>query len=74
MLCWIQNERQWKQYVSHCADEIRRLTGKESWRVCLVTQNPADLPSRGLSAEDLVNSSLWWEGPQFLRQPEGEAS
>ena len=74
MLCWIQNERQWKQYVSHCVDEIRRLKGKESWRVCLGTQNPANLPSRGLSAEDLVNSSLWWEGPQFLRQPEGEAS
>ena len=39
--------------------EIHKLTDK----------NPADLPSRGISASELVNSSLWWQGPSFLHWP-----
>lgn len=29
--------------------------------------NPADLPSRGLTARDLKESKLWWYGAQFLQ-------
>ena len=29
--------------------------------------NPADLPSRGLTARDLKESELWWYGAQFLQ-------
>lgn len=29
-------------------------------------ENPADEASRGLSAEELVNSPRWWSGPDFL--------
>ena len=52
--------------------EIRRLTPEERWRHCPGCENPADLPSRGLSAEDLINNKLWWEGPEFLKKPESE--
>ena len=28
--------------------------------------NPADLPSRDLSAGELVRNNLWWNGPSFV--------
>ena len=52
-LCWIKNERVWKQYVGQRVDEIRRLTHKDSWRHCPGEINPADLPTRGLTAKEL---------------------
>lgn len=71
-LCWIRNEKPWKQYVQHRVDEIRRLTSKNDWRHCPGKQNPADLPSRGTSAKDLTKNAIWWNGPEFLYQPETE--
>ena len=71
-LCWIRNEKPWKQYVQHRVDEIRRLTSKNDLRHCPGKQNPADLPSRGTSAKDLTNNAIWWNGPEFLYQPETE--
>ena len=68
-LCWIKNERVWKQYVGQRVDEIRRLTPKDSWRHCPGEVNPADLPSRGLSAKELSASNTWWNGPSFLYSP-----
>lgn len=39
-LCWIKNERVWKQYIGQRVDEIRRLTHKDSWRHCPGEINP----------------------------------
>ena len=72
VLCWIANDKLWKQYVMHRVEEIRRLTSKDSWRFCPGTENPADLPSRGVKANDLVSNKLWWEGPEFLQKSEDE--
>ena len=71
-LCWIKNQRIWKQYVQHRVDEICSLTPKEAWRHCPGHLNPADLPSRGLTAKVLVTCETWWNGPQFLYLPETE--
>ena len=71
-LCWIRNERPWKQYVQHRVDEIRKLTSKNDWRHCPGKQNPADLPSRGVSAKELSTDSIWWNGPNFLYKPESQ--
>ena len=65
-LCWIKNDRVWKQYVGQRVDEIRRLTHRDSWRHCPGEINPADLPSRGLTAKELFTSNTWWNGPNFL--------
>ena len=37
------------------------------WRFVPTDLNPADLPSRGMKAENLISSTLWWQGPSFLR-------
>jgi len=71
-LCWIKNQRIWKQYVQYRVDEIRGLTSKDSWRHCPGHSNPADLPSRGLTAKTLATCETWWKGPEFLYLPESE--
>lgn len=70
VLCWVRNQKHWKQYVQHRVDEIHKLTSAASWRHCAGQLNPADLPSRGIPSYQLIYSSLWWNGPQFLQQPE----
>ena len=50
--------------------EIRKIVPEASWKHCSGDKNPADLPSRGITAKELVENSLWWGGPQFLRNPE----
>ena len=72
VLCWIRNERQWKQYLRHRVDEIRQLTDKDHWRHCPGILNPADLPSRGLTAREMRTNPTWWNGPSFLCLPEDE--
>jgi len=32
--------------------------------------NPADLPSRGCSVQELKKNETWWTGPCFLKIPE----
>ena len=56
--------------MQHRVSEIHNLTDKEQWRFCPGPQNPADLPSRGCSGEELVRNSSWWRGPEFLCQPQ----
>ena len=68
VLCWIQNDKIWKQYVQHRVDEIRKLSNAKSWRHCPGHVNPADLHSRGITASELVEQVSWWQGPAFLRE------
>jgi len=32
-------------------------------------QNPTDLPFRGLSVDELLKSTLWWNGSSFIAHP-----
>ncbi|XP_055714318.1 uncharacterized protein LOC129808564 [Phlebotomus papatasi] len=47
---------------------IRELTAVECWRHVPTKENPADLISRGTTAMELDNSSLYWEGPHWLKE------
>ena len=71
-LFWIKSNKVWKQYVRHRVEEILKLTSKEEWRFCPGKLNPADIPSRGLKGQELVESKIWWNGPEFLYNPETE--
>ena len=49
--------------------DICKLTDSNCWRHCPGILNPADLPSQRVSASELKNSQIWWEGPAFLQLP-----
>ncbi|XP_013194101.2 uncharacterized protein LOC106137743 [Amyelois transitella] len=59
-----------KTFVQNRTSEIHELTRELPWRHVSGKNNPADLVSRGMSLEDLSTSTLWWEGPAYLRQPD----
>ena len=67
-LFWINNRNEWKQFVQHRVNEILRLSSSEEWRHCPGKDNPADLGSRGVHANILKDSELWWIGPDWLCQ------
>ncbi|XP_044183283.1 uncharacterized protein LOC122963962 [Acropora millepora] len=66
-LHWIKGvERNYKQFVENRVREIRQNVPPESWGHCPGIENPADLPSRGMKAEALKQSEIWWHGPPWL--------
>ena len=68
---WIRGDvTRWKQFVRNRVEAIKSSTSSAWWRHCPGLQNPADLPSRGIAASELVNSETWWSGPSWLRQGE----
>ncbi|XP_036329773.1 uncharacterized protein LOC118741907 [Rhagoletis pomonella] len=58
----------WSTFVAHRVTKIIEKVGKENWCHVDSTSNPSDLASRGLPAQELVNNSLWWEGPSWLQE------
>lgn len=56
-----------KIYEANRVTQIHELTTGCTWRHVAGEENPADLNSRGASLSDLINSKLWWEGPDFLK-------
>ena len=69
ILAWIDRDLQWGTFVHNRVKEIRSMTKGCTWRFIPGKYNPADLPSRGCSPAQLLDSK-WWRGPQWLYGPE----
>ena len=71
VLYWIRGEgKEYKQFVENRLTKIRSRSKTLEWQHVPGEENPADIGSRGSSVEELASSSLWLEGPQWLRQDE----
>ena len=77
ILCWVDStavlywilgsEKEWKKFVQNRIKEIKNLIPKEHWRFCPGELNPADLPTRGVKASELMGCDLWWYGHSYLK-------
>jgi hypothetical protein len=66
VLHWIRSNKILPKFVSNRVKQIIELTKPDQWNYCPTDHNPADILSRGCTAEELVNSKLWWKGPTWL--------
>ncbi|XP_045479814.1 uncharacterized protein LOC123684564 [Harmonia axyridis] len=70
-LTWIRSSpHRWKSFVSNRTTQIQELVSPELWYHVKSRDNPADCASRGLTPVELLNCTLWWAGPYWLRSEE----
>lgn len=69
VLCWIRRNQNWGIFVQNRVKEIQSLISPLAWNHVPGIDNPADLASRGCSAEQFLERR-WWEGPDWLYQSE----
>ncbi|GBL78773.1 hypothetical protein AVEN_65314-1 [Araneus ventricosus] len=67
-LYWIKKNENWATFVFNRVKEIRHLSDPDDWNHISGQLNPADLPSRGCSFQNLAKSN-WWLGPPWLKNP-----
>ncbi len=73
VLCWIMSEsRTLNTFVANRVAKITEDAPASNWAWTPTHLNPADIPSRGLTAEKLHDNNLWWQGPVFLRGNVGQ--
>ncbi|XP_053685891.1 uncharacterized protein LOC128735430 [Sabethes cyaneus] len=56
----------WTTFVANRVSKIQSLTENCHWNHVPGEQNPADLISRGVAPENIINNELWWKGPEWL--------
>ena len=67
VLSWLDGHpKRFKTFVGNRLSSILTELPSSTWHHVPTAQNPADCASRGLSPVELVNHSLWWEGPTWL--------
>ena len=67
-LGWIKGDpARWKTFVANRVTEIQDLTDPSCWSHCSGSENPADLLTRGVGANQLTSSNLWLFGPPWLQ-------
>ena len=67
VISWLDGHpKRFKTFVGNRLSSILTELPSSTWHHVPTAQNPADCASRGLSPVELVNHSLWWEGPTWL--------
>ena len=66
---WLKSSKPLPVFVANRIKEILRASDV-SFRYVPSSDNPADLPTRGLSAAEIPKTNLWWYGPSWLKNSE----
>ena len=68
VLDWLKAEsRKLQRFVAHRIAKLQDLTPVQNWNHVESELNPADIGSRGLALSSLLESNLWWKGPDFIK-------
>ena len=71
-LSWIQSDSlRWKTFVANRTQEIQSLTDPSRWRHCVGIDNPADILTRGIDGNTLIQCTRWLNGPDWLASTTG---
>ena len=67
VLGWLNGEaHRWKPFVANRVKQVTAVIQADSWNYVKSKENPADSASRGLTASQLKEHALWWQGPEWL--------
>ena len=67
VLHWLKSDKKLPCFVQNRITEIKACDVILDFKYCPTDSNPADLISRGVSSSTLAESSLWWNGPDWLQ-------
>jgi len=68
VLAWLNKPPcKWTAFVANRVAKIAQTTDAGKWSHVRSEHNPADLASRGVLPQELINNSLWWHGPEWLQ-------
>ena len=57
----------WNTFVANRISTITQIIDPKYWFHVISEENPADLASRGVYPQSLVDNDLWWHGPRWLK-------
>ncbi|XP_075162988.1 uncharacterized protein LOC142235611 [Haematobia irritans] len=67
---WIAGQpSRWSTFVANRVTKIQSLTNNIKWHHVPSQLNPADLLSRGTTADNIISNKLWLNGPPFIKLP-----
>lgn len=73
VLSWLTvDPKQFKIFVTNRVAKIHQLLPGCVWNYVSTHDNPADPASRGLMPKLMLSSSIYWDGPEFVRFPEDQ--
>ena len=73
VLAWLQAQpSRWKSFIANRVSEIVSSLPTAIWGYVRSAENPADLPTRGITPAQLHEAKLWWQGPAWLQRPPSE--
>ncbi|XP_062557644.1 uncharacterized protein LOC134222513 [Armigeres subalbatus] len=58
----------WTTFVANRSAKIQSITEGCRWSHVPGIQNPADLISRGIAPQDIIENQFWWRGPTWLEE------
>jgi hypothetical protein len=71
VLSYINNvDKKFQTFVANRVAVIHEGSKPSQWRYVNTKTNPADVASRGLRVDEIINNEKWFSGPSFLRLDE----
>lgn len=68
VLAWINSHpSRWQTFVANRVSEILTTLDSNQWSHVKTSLNPVDCASRGITPTELLNNTMWFCGPDFLR-------